>query len=107
MPRPLDLQPLWQGVPPGGGSGPALGGEWGRRHRPDWAARGLIIWPRGGQWRQLQLHCVCPEPWRRLASGARARLVLSWWADWAELWVDGQGVHSGDLFDTACRWRLP
>jgi alpha-mannosidase len=33
--------------------------------------------------------------------------VLRWWADRAELWVDGQRVHSGDLFDTACRWPLP
>ena len=107
MPLPLDLQPLWQGLQPGGGSGPALGGEWGLRHRPDWAARGLIIWPRGGQWRHLHLRCPCPEPWRPLAAGARARLVLRWWADRAELWVDGQRVHSGDLFDTACRWPLP
>ena len=107
MPRPQDLQPLWQGLQPGGGSGPALGGEWGLRHRPDWAARGLIIWPRGGQWRHLHLRCLCPEPWRPLAAGARARLVLRWWADRAELWVDGQRVHSGDLFDTACRWPLP
>ncbi len=107
MPRPLDLQPLWQGLQPGGGRGPALGEAWGRTHRPDWAARGLIIWPRGGQWRQLQLRCPCPQEWRPLAAGARARLVLRWWADRAELWVDGQRVHSGDLFDTACRWPLP
>ena len=107
MPRPLDLQLLWQAEQPGGGSGPALGGEWGLRHRPDWAARGLIIWPRGGQWCRLRLRCLCPELWRPLAAGARARLVLRWWADRAELWVDGQRVHSGDLFDTACRWPLP
>lgn len=36
-----------------------------------------------------------------------ARLALRWWADQVELWVDGALVHSGDLFDTACRWRLP
>ena len=36
-----------------------------------------------------------------------ARLVLSWWADQARLWVDGTLVHEGDLFDTRCRWRLP
>lgn len=107
MLRPLDLQPLWQGLQPGGGRAPALGEAWGRTHRPDWAARGLIIWPRGGQWRQLQLRCCCPEPWRPQAVDARARLVLRWWADRAELWVDGQRVHSGDLFDTACRWTLP
>ncbi|MEB3264669.1 MAG: glycoside hydrolase family 38 C-terminal domain-containing protein, partial [Synechococcus sp.] len=30
-----------------------------------------------------------------------------WWADAAELSVDGALVHRGDLFDTACRWPLP
>ncbi len=33
--------------------------------------------------------------------------MLSWWADRAELWVDGDRVHTGDLFDTRCRWELP
>ncbi|MBD2551134.1 alpha-mannosidase [Microcystis elabens FACHB-917] len=107
MHRPLDLQPLWQADRPGGGKGPALGGEWGRRHRPDWAERGLIIWPRGGQWCRLQLRCPCPGSWAPLAEGARARLALRWWADDAELWVDGERIHRGDLFDTACSWPLP
>jgi hypothetical protein len=34
-------------------------------------------------------------------------LVLRWWADAVVLAVDGQVVHRGDLFDTACRWVLP
>jgi alpha-mannosidase len=38
---------------------------------------------------------------------ALARLCLRWWADRAELWVDGHCIHQGDLFDTACRWPLP
>ncbi len=113
MHRPQDLQPRWQSLQPGGGSGPALGAAWGLTRRPDWAARGLIIWPRGGQWCRLRLRSTCPEAWLPLASGsgrpavARARLALRWWADRAELWVDGEPIHSGDLFDTACRWPLP
>ncbi|MCX5947344.1 MAG: alpha-mannosidase [Cyanobacteria bacterium] len=104
----LDLQPLW--LSPRGASGPqpALEDPWGALHRPDWAARRLIIWPRGGQWRQLRLTLVCPDPWRRLGpERAVARLCLRWWADAMALRVDGEPVHGGDLFDTACRWPLP
>jgi len=102
-----DLQPLWRCPHPDGTCGTALAHPWGERHRPDWFRRGLVIWPRGGEWRTLHLDLVCPPAWRDRAPLARARLVLRWWADAAELRVDGQLVHCGDLFDTACRWPLP
>ena len=102
-----DLLPLWQCQQPHGGTGSALRHPWGARHRPDWHRRGLMIWPRGGQWRLLTLRLPCPEAWRHLAGAARARLCLRWWADHMELWVDGEPIHQGDLFDTACRWPLP
>ncbi len=104
----LDLQPLWQARQPGGELGSALAHPWGPVHRPDWVARGLIVWPRGGQWRHLTLRLVCPEAWRCLGpQQATARLALRWWADQVELRSDGAAVHAGDLFDTACRWPLP
>ena len=111
-----DLQAAWLGQQPDGALGQAQGHPWGAAHRPDWQARGLIIWPRGGQWHYLRLALPCPEPWQALRAEGRllpcgggivARLTLRWWADQAELWVDGQRVHAGDLFDTSCRWRLP
>ena len=106
-----DLQPLWQTRHPGGGLGPALRHPWGELHRPDWHARGLVIWPRGGLQIELRLQLPCPPVWRQaqlpLRPGLRARLVLRWWADAVELRVDGRPVHRGDLFDTACRWALP
>ncbi len=101
----LDLLPRWQ-VLEAPERGLALHDRWGQIHRPDWAARGLLTWPRGGIWRRLTLHLPCPEPWR-LIGGGRERLVLSWWADQVRLWVDGVLVHEGDLFDTRCRWPLP
>jgi alpha-mannosidase len=105
--HPLDLQPLWHADAPDGGP-PALQDPWTPRHRPDWAARGLIVWPRGGRERILRLRSTCPDPWRPLGPAqARARLVLRWWAEAAELRVDGETVRAGDLFDTACRWALP
>ncbi|MEB3307120.1 MAG: glycoside hydrolase family 38 C-terminal domain-containing protein, partial [Cyanobacteriota bacterium] len=102
-----DLLPLWQCELPRGGSGSALSHPWGARNRPDWYRRGLLIWPRGGQWRCLDLLLNCPPAWKDLAGAACGRLCLRWWADQAELWVDGERVHHGDLFDTACRWPLP
>ena len=102
-----DLLPLWQCEQPEGTLGTALRHPWGAQHRPDWHRRGLVIWPRGGQWRHLQLELHRPPAWRSLAGAARARLCLRWWADQVELWADGQRIHQGDLFDTACRWPLP
>ncbi|MFM7269630.1 MAG: alpha-mannosidase, partial [Cyanobium sp.] len=105
---PLDLLGLWHCQGPAGDSVAALADPWGRLHRPDWHARGLLIWPRGGQWRRLHLRLVLPAAWSDLTPElARARLVLRWWADAVDLWADGQRVHQGDLFDTACRWELP
>ena len=104
----LDLRPLWRLPQPDGDSGFAMDDPWGARFRPDWHARGLVIWPRGGRWLELQLRLACPPEWRARQRGDRlARLVLRWWADAVELRVDGALVHQGDLFDTACRWRLP
>ncbi|MEX1316556.1 MAG: glycoside hydrolase family 38 C-terminal domain-containing protein [Synechococcaceae cyanobacterium] len=106
----LDLQPLWRRDDPDGRSIPALDHPWGARHRPDWQARGLVIWPRGGQWCRLRLTLACPPDWRALQQPrprVQARLALRWWAECMELRVDGRAVHSGDLFDTGCRWLLP
>lgn len=113
----LDLQPRWCRRFPDGEWRVALGEAWGRHYRPDWHARGLILWPRGGQELLLKTTLVCPDPWRGepeplgpsglAGPSGLGRLVLSWWAAEAELRVDGQAVHRGDLFDAACRWQLP
>ena len=104
----LDLLPRWLTPDAHGCLQSALADPWGAEHRPDWHARGLLIWPRGGRWRRLQLELVCPPAWREQQCGDRqARLVLRWWAEAMELRVDGRPVHAGDLFDSACRWLLP
>ena len=104
----LDLLPQWQCEGPDGSAAAALADPWGAVHRPDWHARGLLIWPRGGRWQRLHLQLVCPPAWREHQRGDRqARLVLRWWAEAVQLRVDGRVVHEGDLFDSACRWLLP
>ena len=109
-----DLQARWRAAGPGGALAPAIENPWGASHRPDWFARGLLIWPRGGQWLRLSLRLECPPEWRQLhhqvgeqGPPPRARLVLRWWAEEVVLAVAGQTVHRGDLFDSACRWVLP
>ena len=103
-----DLLPLWITQSPSGQNVLALQDPWAERYRPDWHQRGLLSWPRGGRWMRLQLRLDCPPAWRQQSCGERAaRLALRWWADAAELWVDGALVHQGDLFDSGCRWRLP
>ena len=103
----LDLLPLWSIEAPDGTAMQALSDPWGARHRPDWHARGLLIWPRGGCWQRLRLQLLCPPAWRHRHDARQARLVLRWWADQMELRVDGQHIHAGDLFDSGCRWLLP
>ena len=104
----LDLLPLWNRLNPDGSCCAALADPWAERHRPDWHARGLLCWPRGGGWQRLRLRLPCPPAWREQQRGdRRARLVLRWWADAVELRVQGRLVHAGDLFDSACRWPLP
>ncbi len=100
-----DLRPAWRrcGTPE---QQRFFEDDWGATHRPDWAERGLLIWPRGRQWLRLEQRLHWPEEWRD-GNGSRGRLCLSWWAEVARLWVDGVLVHEGDLFDTACRWTLP
>lgn len=93
---PLRLRPGWV----------FLNDSWGSTHRPDWAKRGLLIWPRGRQWLRLEQRLSWPDGWSD-GDSCRARLVLHWWAEQMRLWVDGVLVHEGDLFDTACRWPLP
>jgi len=114
-----DLQARWRAAGPEGSLAPAIENPWAASQRPDWFARGLLSWPRGGQWLRLSLRLQCPSDWRQLAHQAaeqdwgqagralRARLVLRWWAEDVLLTVDGQEVHRGDLFDSACRWVLP
>jgi len=48
-----------------------------------------------------------PEIYIGLATlGATIRLNLIWWADICEIWVNGEKVQEGDLFDQKCRLLL-
>ena len=87
-------------------SRPFIEEAWGKKHRPDWFSRGLLIWPRGRQWVRLEQQLAWPSAWSQVQA-SHARLGMSWWAEQMRFWVDGVLIHEGDLFDTACRWRVP
>lgn len=67
-------------------------------------ARQHIAWPAGRQ--VLWLGQVIEMP-NALAgyplAGFIARLAMTWWAEQAEVYVNGQSVQQGDLFDTSAR----
>ncbi|WP_225322866.1 alpha-mannosidase [Synechococcus sp. RSCCF101] len=102
----LDLKPLWRRTDDLAAGTNALSDGWAARNRPDWQARGLIAWPRGRRSIRLLATPVCPHQWRG-SPDARVRLDLCWWAEEALLRVNGSPVHSGDLFDSRCRWLVP
>ena len=58
---------------------PALHHSWGQRNRPDWDARGLVIWPRGGLRLRLSHSLHWPQDWGERSSGETIRLALRWW----------------------------
>ena len=100
-----DLRRDWRrlGAPE---SRPFIEESWGKKHRPDWFSRGLLIWPRGRRWVRLEQQLAWPSAWSQVQA-SHARLGMSWWAEQMRFWVDGVLIHEGDLFDTACRWRVP
>ena len=80
--------------------------------RQEWQKQGYLVWTRGGCPQPLHLHLKAPPHWQQATAGAAAgaataRLVLRWWAERAELRLNGRMERQGDLFDAACRLPLP
>ncbi|MGK7912772.1 MAG: alpha-mannosidase [Synechococcus sp.] len=70
-------------------------------------ARQIWMWSRGQQEQRFRLRWVVPESLQSLPLvGQVLRLKLAWWSDWAEIWLDGDRVYEGDLFDRDCRILL-
>jgi alpha-mannosidase len=68
--------------------------------------KGHIAWPAGQKVLWLQQIYTIPDHLNGYAlSGLRLRLALTWWAEQAEIFVNGQQVQTGDLFD--CVTRVP
>ena len=76
--------------------------------------KGHIAWAKGRQaielvtlidvTKQIELMSPILLPMRRRSdNGLVVRLGLTWWAERAEVWVNGRLVQEGDLFDHTCR----
>lgn len=63
-----------------------------------------IAWPAGRQVLWLGQEIAMPESLAEYPlAGLTARLAMTWWAEQADVYVNGQLVQQGDLFDTSAR----
>ncbi len=63
-----------------------------------------IVFPQGRQVRWLIQKITIPHSLQEYPlSGLVLRLVLTWWAEDAQIFIDGQLVQEGDLFDSSAR----
>ncbi|MGA0198095.1 MAG: alpha-mannosidase [Prochlorotrichaceae cyanobacterium] len=66
--------------------------------------RGHIAWQKGRSLLCLGQDLVLPETWTGYPlQGLTAKLALTWWAESAIVFVNGQFVQEGDLFDCSAR----
>lgn len=68
--------------------------------------KGILMFERGDRicWQQTW---QIPKSVNGLSTqGATLRLGLIWWASLAEVFIDGNKIHVGDLFDQKCRLLL-
>ena len=68
--------------------------------------RDHVPWPKGRQSLWLWQRLVIPETCAGFEiRGSTLRLGLTWWAEFAQVFVNGQLVQEGDIFD--CFTRIP
>ena len=81
-------------------------------HWHDWLrselnTKGYIVWAAGRQVIWLSQLFIVPDDLQGYPlSGLALRLALTWWAEDAQIFVNGQLVQQGDLFDSSARVLL-
>ena len=101
----LDVQPRWlirpTDLPPSEATQPPTWTTWSPAPLND---RHHIAWPQGEQVLWLGQTIVVPAALQAYPlNGLTLRLSLTWWAAVAEIFVNGQLVQEGDLFDHSAR----
>ncbi|MBW4421397.1 MAG: alpha-mannosidase [Myxacorys californica WJT36-NPBG1] len=66
--------------------------------------KGYLVWEKGCKVRWFYQEFRLPEDVQGYpVDGLTLRLALTWWAEFAEVFVNGEKVQEGDLFDHSCR----
>ncbi len=66
--------------------------------------KGYLVFPKGKQIKWLAQKIVIPTALQDYPiSGLTLRLVLTWWAEDARVFINGELVQEGDLFDSSAR----
>ncbi|WP_013323571.1 alpha-mannosidase [Gloeothece verrucosa] len=69
--------------------------------------KGYITWPKGRLVCTLTQKFIIPDTLQGYPlKGLALRLLLTWWAEDAQLFINGQLVQQGDLFDSSTRLLL-
>ncbi|MEL6494156.1 MAG: alpha-mannosidase [Cyanobacteria bacterium J06623_7] len=87
-----------------GDSSPVQGVLWGTATLVSLNEQDYIVFPSGKQVKWLAQRLVIPQTLGEYPlTGLSLRLVLTWWADDAQIFIDGELVQQGDLFDSTAR----
>ncbi len=66
--------------------------------------KGYIVFPSGKQIKLLAQQIIIPPTLQNYQlAGLSLRLVLTWWAEDAQIFINGKLVQQGDLFDSSAR----
>ncbi|MEB3173644.1 MAG: alpha-mannosidase, partial [Cyanobacteriota bacterium] len=69
--------------------------------------KGYLVWEKGLRPAEFIQEITAPERLNAYPTqGSMLRLALTWWAEAAEIYVNGEFVQSGDLFDSKTRILL-
>ena len=81
--------------------------NWNRRSLVSLTPKNTISWPSGRQVLWLGQQLSIPQDFQGYPlQGLGVRLSLTWWAELAQIFVNGQWVQDGDLFDSSTRVKL-
>ncbi len=81
--------------------------QWNDWSTPELSPKEYIVWLAGGQVMWLSQRFVVPQDLQGYPlAGLALRLTLTWWAAHAQIFVNGQLVQEGDLFDSSARVLL-
>ena len=82
-----------------------LGTAHGENAEPN--EKGYLVWSSGSQVRWFRQKIIIPQDLQGYPiDGLTLRLVLTWWAEDAQIFVNGNLVQQGDLFDSSGRILL-